>query len=171
VQLEGKKIAVFVENYYEDMELWYPVIRFREEGALVEIIGPKVDTFRGKNGVPAQADRAISDVRTAEFHGLIIPGGYSPDHMRRNADMVQFVKDINNEGKVIAAICHAGWMLISAGLLRGKKVTSFYSIKDDMTNAGAEWIDQEVVQDGNIITSRTPRDLPAFCRTIIRALS
>ena len=115
VQLEGKKIAVFVENYYEDMELWYPVIRFREEGALVEIIGPKVDTFRGKNGVPAKADRAISDVRTAEFHALIIPGGYSPDHMRRNADMVQFVKDMNNEGKVIAAICHAGWMLISAG--------------------------------------------------------
>jgi protease I len=171
LQLKGKKIAVFVENFYEDMELWYPVIRFREEGALVEIIGPKVDTFRGKNGVPAKADRAISDVRTDEFHALIIPGGYSPDHMRRNADMVQFVKDMHVEGKVIAAICHAGWMLASAGFLRGKKVTSFYSIKDDMTNAGAEWVDQEVVQDGNIITSRNPHDLPAFCRTIIRALS
>jgi protease I len=171
MKLKGKNIAVFVADYYEDLELWYPVIRMREEGAGVVIIGPNADNFEGKKGLPAKADLAVSDARTDDYHGLIIPGGYAPDHMRRSPDMVQFVKKMDEEGKVIAAICHAGWMLASAGILKGRRVTSFFAIKDDLVNAGAEWVDQEMVKDGNIITSRSPADLPAFCRAIIDSVS
>jgi protease I len=171
MKLKGKNIAVFVANFFEDLELWYPVIRMREEGANVVIIGPEADNFKGKKGLSAKADRAISGVRTDEFHGLIIPGGYAPDHMRRSPDMVRFVQKMHDEGKIVAAICHAGWMLASAGIIKGRRVTSFFAIKDDLVNAGAEWVDQEMVRDGNIITSRSPADLPAFCRAIIDSLS
>jgi protease I len=172
MKLPGKKIAIFVEDMYEDLEFWYPNIRMKEEGAEIVVIAPKAgQIYKGKHGVPATSDRAISDVKTTEFNALIIPGGYSPDKMRRHKEMVEFVKKMNYKGKLIAAICHAGWMLASADIVKGKRLTSFFSIKDDLVNAGAEWIDQEVVSDGNIITSRNPHDLPAFCREIINALS
>lgn len=168
--LTGSKIALFIENLYEDLEFWYPYYRMQEEGAQVVVIGPKRDNYTGKHGVPAVSDQTIEAVTADEFDAVIIPGGYSPDRMRRVPAMIQFVKDIHVQNKVVAAICHGGWMLASADIVRGKKITGFYSIKDDLVNAGAEWSDQEVVQDGNIITSRTPSDLPAFCRTIISAL-
>lgn len=170
MKLQGKKIAVFLEKMYEDLEFWYPYLRMKEEGAEVTVVAPKVDTYNGKHGLPATADQAIIAVSEEEFHALIIPGGYSPDHMRRTPEMVEFVKKMNSSGKIIASVCHGPWMLASAGIVKGKKLTSFFSIKDDLVNAGAEWIDQEVVCDGNLITSRNPHDLPAFCRTIIKVL-
>lgn len=171
MDLKGKKIAIFIEKLYEDLEFWYPKLRMKEAGAEVVVIGPKKDTYKGKNGLEASADQSIVAVKPEEFHALIMPGGYSPDHMRRTPEMVDFVKKMYDEGKPIAAICHAPWMLASAGILKGKKATSYFSIKDDIKNAGAEWIDKEVVVDGNIITSRNPDDLPAFCKAIIEALS
>jgi protease I len=170
MKLRGKRIAIFVEKMYEDLEFWYPYLRMKEEGADVVIIAPKVDTYEGKHGIPVKADQSIVGVTSSEFNALIIPGGYSPDHMRRVPEMVQFVREMNEQGKMIAAICHAPWMLASAGALKGKKVTSFFSVKDDLVNAGAEWIDQEVICDQNLVTSRNPNDLPAFCRAIISRL-
>lgn len=169
--LKGKRIAIFVASLYEDLELWYPYYRMKEEGALVVKIGPQAETFSSKNGIPAKADRDIASAKADDFDVLIIPGGYAPDHMRRYPPMIEFVKRMHDDGKIVAAICHAGWMLASAGIIKGKRVTSFYSIKDDMVNAGATWVDQEVVKDGNIITSRNPNDLPAFCREIIEAVA
>lgn len=171
MKLKGTKVAVLLEKMYEDNEFWYPVFRMREEGATVNSIAPELATYKGKNGVPAKADMTIDNADANEFDAVIIPGGYSPDHMRRHPKMVSFVKDMNDQGKIVAAICHAGWMLASAGVLDGKTVTSFFAIKDDLVNAGAEWKDEEVVVDGNLVTSRFPDDLPAFCRTIISALS
>ncbi len=170
MKLRGRKIAIFVEKMFEDLEFWYPYIRMKEEEADVCVVAPKVETYEGKHGLTAKADQSIVGVKTDEFNALIIPGGYSPDHMRRTPEMVEFVKKMNDEKKPIAAICHGPWMLASAEIINGKKVTSFFSIKDDLIHAGAEWIDQEVVKDGNIITSRNPNDLPAFCRKIIDTL-
>lgn len=171
MRLEDKKIAIFIADYYEDLEFWYPYYRMKEAGAEVVVIGPNTGTFQGKHGLPAQAEQAISAAQPDAFHALIIPGGYAPDHMRRTPEMAQFVKALHEQGKIVAAICHAGWMLASAGILQGKRVTSFHSIKDDMINAGAEWVDQEVVRDGALITSRYPNDLPAFCRALLDALA
>ncbi len=170
MSLNGKRIAVFVANLFEDLEFWYPYIRMREEGAEVISIGPKKDTYTGKHGLTAKADKAIHEVQASDYDALIIPGGYSPDHMRRSPKMVEFVKEMDQAGKVIAAICHGGWMLASADVIRDKKVTSFFAIKDDLVNAGAHWDDKEVINDANIITSRMPDDLPVFCKTIIGSL-
>jgi protease I len=171
MELEGKNIAVFVADMFEDLEYWYPVIRMKEAGAEVTSIGPRAESFRGKNGLSASADIGIEEASPEDYSALIIPGGYSPDMMRRSKKMVSFVKKIDSQGAAIAAICHGAWMLASAEILEGRKVTSFFSIRDDIVHAGAEWVDEEVVIDGNIITSRNPGDLPAFCRAIIEALS
>jgi protease I len=171
MSLQGKKVAVLAENFYDDRELWYPLIRMREAGAEVTVVAPaKGATYKSKFEMPVVSDAAAADVKAADFDAVIIPGGYSPDHMRRTPAMVQFVKDAVAGDKVVASICHGPWMLVSAGALKGKTITSFFSIKDDVVAAGAEWVDREVVRDGNLITSRNPNDLPAFCRTIIAAL-
>lgn len=166
--LKGKRFAVLVEEIYEDQELWYPVRRLTEAGAEVTLVGPQAGvTYKSKYGYPATSEKRAADVSADDFDGVIIPGGYAPDRMRRNEAMVDLVRQACQSGKIVAAICHAGWMLCSAGILRDKEATSVAAIKDDMTNAGARWVDREVVQDGNLITSRTPDDLPAFLRTII----
>jgi len=171
MKLNGKRVAVFVADIFEDLELWYPYLRMQEEGAEAVLIGPAKQTYTGKHGLPAAADKAINEVKASDFDALVIPGGYSPDHMRRSPEMVRFVREMNEAGKPIAAICHGGWMLASAEVVEGRRVTGFFAIRDDLVHAGADWEDKEVVRDGNLITSRTPRDLPAFCRTIIESLA
>jgi protease I len=171
MKLKGRSVAVLAEDQYEDQELWYPVLRFREEGAKVVIVGPKAQTYHSKHGYPATADVAASAARIEDFDAVIIPGGYAPDRMRRDPAMVKFVSDANARKKVIASVCHGGWMLTSADVVRGRKLTGFFSIKDDLVHAGATYVDQEVVVDGNLVTSRVPADLPAFCRAIISVLS
>jgi protease I len=169
-ELTGKKIAILVETLYEDQELWYPFYRMKEAGAEVHVVGPRKGVFESKHGYPVKADSGADEVKAADFDAVIIPGGYAPDHMRRHKAMVELVRDAVQRGKVVAAICHAGWMLASAGVLKGRKATCYIAIRDDVINAGAEYLDREVVRDGNLITSRFPDDLPAFCRTIITAL-
>jgi protease I len=171
MELKGKKVAILVEEMFNVYEFWYPYFRLKEAGAEVVVVGSGRDaTFTGKPGTEATADISADRVSAADFDGVIIPGGYAPDHMRRHPAMVKLVKDISEAGKVVAAVCHAGWMLASAEILEGRKVTSFFAIKDDMLHAGADWVDQEVVVDGKLITSRKPDDLPAFMRAVLEAL-
>jgi len=170
MRLHGRKIAVLLEDLYEDLELWYPVLRLREEGAEVTVVGPKAEIYTSKYGYPARAGAAVADVKASDFDGLIIPGGYSPDRMRRHPAMVDLVREAFRQGKVVGAICHAAWMLSSAGVLQGKRATCYFAIRDDVINAGALYEDSEVVRDENLVTSRRPDDLPAFMRTIIEAL-
>jgi protease I len=172
MKLTGKRIAILAENMYQEMELWVPYYRLREEGAEVKVIGAGgAKSYTSKLGYPVTVDGQADQVKAVEFDAVVVPGGYAPDMMRRHPAMVGLVRDAAQQGKVVAAICHAGWMLVSAGVLKGRKATSFFSIKDDLVAAGADWVDQEVVVDGNLITSRKPDDLPAFCRTIVQALS
>ena len=165
------RIAMLVEEMYEEIELLYPLFRLREEGFTIDIVGTdKGKEYKGKHGYPMVSDLASSEVRADDYDAVIIPGGYSPDKMRRCPDTIRFVKDMNNKGKLIAAICHGPWMMASCCDLRGKKVTGFFSIKDDLVNAGADYVDSEVVVSGNLITSRGPQDLTAFTKEIIKAL-
>ncbi len=171
MELQGKKVAIPVESLFNTFEFWYPYYRLKEAGAEVTVVGSgSAETYTGKPGTEVKVDVNIEQVSAADFDGMVIPGGYAPDIMRRYPKMVQLVKDLFEGGKVVAAICHAGWMLASAEILSGKTVTSFFAIKDDLVHAGAEWVDQEVVVDGNLITSRTPDDLPAFMRAVIAAM-
>jgi protease I len=171
MELQGKKVAIPVESLFNTFEFWYPYYRLKEAGADVTVVGSgSAETYTGKPGTEVKVDVSVEQVTAADFDGMVIPGGYAPDIMRRYPKMVQLVRDLFDGGKVVAAICHAGWMLASAKILQGKTVTSFFAIKDDLVHAGAEWVDQEVVVDGNLITSRTPDDLPAFMRAVIVAL-
>jgi protease I len=172
VKLDGKRVAILAENLYQEMELWVPYYRLREEGADVKVVGAGgARSYTSKHGYPVNVDVQAEQVRAVEFDAVVVPGGYAPDLMRRHPAMVALVREAVQQGKVVAAICHAGWMLCSAGVLKGRRATSFHSIKDDMVNAGADWRDAEVVVDGNLITSRKPDDLPAFCRAIVAALA
>ncbi|HLW49326.1 MAG TPA: type 1 glutamine amidotransferase domain-containing protein [bacterium] len=172
MELSGKRVAVLAENYYENLELWYPVLRLREAGAAVTIVGPKAgEAYKSKEGYPAKADISMDDAKASDFDAVIVPGGYAPDHMRRHQPMLRLVREAFQQGKIVASICHAGWVPISAGIVKGKTMTCVSAIKDDVINAGAHYVDREVVVDGNLISSRTPPDLPAFCREIVKALS
>jgi protease I len=169
--IKGKRVAVLVEKFYEDLELWYPVYRLREAGCDVKIVGPKAgETYASKHGYPAKSEVAANEVSANDFDAIVIPGGYSPDHMRRHKSMVDLVTEAARQGKVLAAICHGPWMLCSAKCLKGRKVTGFFAIRDDVENAGGVWEDAAVVRDGNLVTSRTPDDLPAFMQGILAAL-
>ncbi|MGD0265686.1 MAG: type 1 glutamine amidotransferase domain-containing protein [Candidatus Methylomirabilota bacterium] len=170
MSLKGKKVAVLAEEMYQEMELWVPYYRLKEEGADVKVVAPEKKTYKSKLGYPVNADVAASEVSAKDFDGVVIPGGYAPDMMRRHKAMLDLVKGCFEQGKPVAAICHAGWVPASAGILKGKTATCFFSIKDDVINAGARYVDQEVVVDGNLITSRKPDDLPAFCRELVKAL-
>jgi protease I len=171
MKLKGKRVAVLVEQMFQEMELWVPVYRLREAGAEVRIVGPEADKeYKSKLGYPARSDTAADTVNGAEFDAVIVPGGYAPDYMRRHKAMVKLVKDAAAAGKVVAAICHGGWMLVSADVLRGRKATCFFAIADDVKNAGAKYVDEAVVVDGRLITSRVPDDLPAFMAAIVSAL-
>ncbi len=171
MELKGKKVAVLVENTYQEMEVWYPLLRLKEAGADVVTVGKEAGkTYTSKLGYPVVADRSFDSVKAAEFDAIVIPGGYAPDVLRRYSDVLKLVRDADAAGKVVAAICHAGWVLCSAGILKGRRATCFFAIKDDVINAGARYEDAEVVVDANLVTSRKPDDLPAFCREIIRVM-
>ena len=166
--LNQKRILSFVGDIYEDLELWYPKLRMIETGAEVVVAGPEAGVvYAGKNGYPCQSDAAIDDMNSADFDGLLVPGGFMPDKLRRDAKVLELVREFNAAGKLVAAICHGGWIPISAGVYQGVKVTGSPGIKDDLVNAGAIYSDAAVVVDGHHISSRRPDDLPAFCRAMI----
>ena len=170
--LVDQKAVVLAEDMYEDLELWYPVLRLREEGAEVLIAGTGSSTnYTGLKGYPLTVDATVDQVSAEKVDAVIVPGGYAPDKLRRYPAVLRLVREAYEQGKVVAAICHAPWVLVSAGILKGKRVTCFYAIADDVRNAGADRVDAEVVRDANIITSRQPSDLGAFCREIIGALT
>jgi protease I len=170
MSLTGKTILFFAGPLYEDLELWYPKIRLEEEGARTLVAGTGEKTYQGKRGYPVTVDKSVDEILSQDFDGLVIPGGYAPDIMRRSQKLLQLTREIYQAGKPVAFICHAGWVPISAGIVRGKRGTSVGAIKDDLVNAGLLWEDSAVVVDGNLISSRTPADLPQFCGAIIAAL-
>lgn len=165
------KVAVLVEDHYQVLEVWYPYLRLREAGIEPVFVGPgRKKEYLSKEGYPVPEEVSVNKVKAEDFYGVIIPGGYAPDFLRRSAEITGFVKELNGDKKLVAAICHAGWVLVSAGVLKGRKATCVSAIKDDLVNAGAEFYDKEVVVDGNLITSRTPYDLPAFMREAVEFL-
>ena len=171
MELKGKRIIVLAEDNYQELELWYPLLRMKEAGAEVLVAGSgRTETHKSKNGYPVKIDVKAEDVNPADIDAVIVPGGYAPDIMRVVPGMLSLVKGAAEQGKVVAFICHAAWVLISAGVVKGKTMTSVQSIKDDVINAGAKWVDESVVVDGNMISSRRPPDLPDFCRAIIEKL-
>lgn len=171
MSLQGKTVLFFAGPQYEDLELWYPKIRVEEEGAMTVVAGLGEKSYQGKKGYPVTVDAQVDDVYAEEFDALVIPGGYAPDVMRRSEKLLAITKAIHDAGKPVAFICHAGWVPISAKILAGRRCTSVRAIKDDIENAGATWLDEPVVVDGNLISSRTAADLPQFCRALIAALS
>jgi protease I len=171
MSLNGKRVAVLVEQLYQEMEVWYPVYRLREAGCVVELVGPEAGkTYTSKLGYPAKATLSAKDAKGDDFAAVVIPGGFSPDYIRRSADLLRLVREVYAAGKPVAAICHGPWVLCSTTALKGRRVTCFHSIKDDVVNAGGTYVDEEVCIDGNVITSRTPEDLPAFVVAIIEMM-
>jgi protease I len=171
MNMSDAQIAVLAESQYQELELWYPVLRLREAGANVVVVGPTTDqVYASKLGYPVAADLAVADVDPSTLDGVVIPGGFAPEGMRRHRPMIDLVRQVHDQGAMVAAICHAGWVLASAGIARDRNVTCVSLIKDDVINAGAHYTDEAVVRDGNIITSRLPSDLPDFCREIVRYL-
>ncbi|MDZ4656765.1 MAG: type 1 glutamine amidotransferase domain-containing protein [Bythopirellula sp.] len=169
--LAGQRLLMFVGDIYEDLEVWYPKLRMIEAGAEVVLAGQEADvTYAGKNGYPCKSDAAIADVKANDFAGLIVPGGFMPDKLRRDPQVLDLVRAFHESEKLIAAVCHGGWIPISAGVYRDVRVTGSPGIKDDLVNAGAIWEDKSVVIDRHFVSSRKPDDLPDFCRGILQVL-
>jgi protease I len=172
MRLQGKTIAYFVASEVEDLEFWVPVMRLREEGARVIVIGLDTKTVHGKHGLEMTPDISIAEAPTAAaFDGLVIPGGWAPDKLRRNQGILQLVRDMHAADKIIATICHGGWVPISAGIIRGHKATGSKGIKDDITNAGGIWVDEPAFREGNLVWGRVVEDIPAFCHELVAALA
>jgi len=172
MNLDRARVAVLVENLYQELELWYPVLRLREAGVPVTIVGPTAgEVYASKLGYPAVAEAGIDDVSADDFDAVIVPGGFSPEYLRRNPAFVDLVRALNDRGDTVAAICHAGWLLATADIVKGRPVTSVAVIKDDVIHAGGDWKNEPVVVDGNLITSQLPNDLPQFLAAILQSLA
>jgi protease I len=170
MDLSGMRAAVLVEQQYQEMEVWYPLYRLREAGCKVTVVAPEAGTnYPSKLGYPCKSDRSARDVSADDFDILIVPGGFAPDYLRRHESVLRLVSGMVEQGKVVAAICHGPAVLCSTQALKGRRATCFFAIKDDVMNAGAHYVDQEVVRDGNLITSRKPDDLPAFMKAVSQA--
>ncbi len=170
--LDGSRLLIFVADEYEDLELWYPKLRLEEAGAHVTLAGPEAgQLYRGKHSYPCVADAAIADMEAADFDGVLCPGGWMPDKIRRDPKVLTLVRECAEASKLVAAICHGGWIPISAGVYRGVKVTGSPGIKDDLVNAGALWEDAPLVVDRHFVSSRKPADLPDFMIGVLRVLS
>lgn len=169
MSIEGKRVALMIEDEYQILEGWYPYLRLIEAGAIVTVVGSGTkSSYASKENYPMVADVAASDVTADDFDGVVVPGGFAPDNMRLHKPMINLVKDIFEQGKMTAAICHGGWILASVGAAKGRRLTGYAPIEDDVVNAGGIWVtDEAVVVDGNVITSRTPPDLPYFTKAII----
>ena len=168
MKIQDAQVAVLAENQYQELELWYPLLRLREAGANVLTVAPSAEQLYGsKLGYPVKADLAISEVQPEQLDAVIIPGGFAPENFRRTPQIVNLVRKVHEQGSLVAAICHAGWLLASAGIAKGKRVTCVAIIKDDVINSGGNYVDEPVVRDGNLITSRLPGDLPDFARAIV----
>jgi len=163
-------LLMFVDDVYEDLELWYPKLRLEEAGYTIRLAGRELKTYTGKHGYPAKADLLLAEAQTADFVGLIIPGGFMPDKLRRDPKVLSLTREFFEQNKLVAFICHGGWIPISAKILRGRRATGSLGIKDDLENAGAQWMDEPSVTDGNLVSSRTPLDLPHFAQAILRFL-
>ncbi len=163
-----KRVIQLVSEDFEDLELWVPVMRMREAGVQVDLVAEKPGIYHGKYGVPCEATMSFYDVKAEDYDGILVPGGWAPDKLRRFPEVLDIVRKLNANGKLIGQICHAGWVLASAEVLEGRVVTSTPGIKDDMTHAGAKWVDQACVVDGNIISARRPPDIPDYCRELVK---
>ena len=166
----SKTLLTFVDDIYEDLELWYPLLRLQEAGYAMHLAAPELRIYHGKHGYPATSDLRLADARSEDFCGLLVPGGFMPDKLRRDPKVLSLTREFFEQGKLVAFICHGGWIPISARILRGKRVTGSLGIKDDLENAGAIWVDAPMVADGNLISSRTPRDLARFGRAMVEFL-
>jgi protease I len=171
MRLKGKRVAVLVELEFEDLEFWVPVMRLQEEGAKVTIVAPKANqTYKGKYGVSATSDVAAADVNADQFDALVIPGGWAPDKLRRYEAVTDLVRSMYIQKKTVAMICHAGWVGISADIVKGHRATGSVALKDDLNNAGAIWTDEPAFRDGNLVWGRVVKDIPDFCRELVRAI-
>jgi protease I len=166
----ARTVAVLVEDHYQELEVWYPAYRLREAGYETLFLGTGKPEYRSKLGYPVKAEGEVKEVQARNFAGVIVPGGWAPDYLRRSPEMLEFVAALDKAGKAVGAICHAAWVLCSAGILKGRTATCFHAIKDDVIHAGAKYVDQEVVVDKNLVTSRKPDDLPAFMRGFLKVL-
>lgn len=164
------KAGILLEEVFDEREFIYPYFRVQEDGLEPLVIGPESRAYKAKSGWLARAEVAAHEVDPRDLAGLIIPGGYAPDRLRRSKEVLELVRAIDEAGKPLAAICHAGWVLISAGVIRGRRLTGYHSIKDDLINAGAEYVDEPLVISGNLITSRGPADLPVWVRAFTAAV-
>lgn len=172
MRLQGKTIGYFVAEEVEDLEFWVPVMRLREEGAKVVVIGLTAQTLHGKHGLEMTPDVSIEEAPSAsDLHGLVIPGGWAPDKLRRNQKVLQLVRDVHEQNKIIGTICHGGWVPISAGIIKGRKATGSTGIKDDITNAGGIWVNEPAFREGNMVWGRVVEDIPDFCRELVSALA
>jgi deglycase len=169
--MTSRTVLILVGPEYEDLEIWYPKLRLEEAGYATPLAGLGEPSYRGKHGYPCPVDGHVRDFRSADLAGILAPGGWAPDKIRRDADALRLVREVHAAGKLVATICHGPWVLISAGIVRGRRLTSTVGIRDDLVNAGATWVDEAVVCDGNIVSSRVPKDLPAFGRACVEWLA
>ena len=171
MKLAGKRVIYLVDEGFEDLEFFVPLMRLQEEGATVTVVAARKQTVRGKHCLEATPDRLASEVKPEDYDAIVVPGGWAPDKLRRYPEVIRLVRELYQQGKIVAAICHAGSVLISAGVVSGHKATGSEGIKDDLVNAGAEWVDQPAFRDGNLVWGRVVKDIPDFCRELVQALS